>query len=113
LCRELAYQTVDQFEVLGTGTGIRCSVVVGGMDQHAQCLDLQTRPHIVVASPGRLAEIFKQASDLAAAFKRTAVLVLDEADRILEDTFLEPLKAILGVCDFVPSLVSGWMLWFL
>jgi superfamily II DNA/RNA helicase len=111
LCRELAYQTVEQIAAFGTGSGVRCCAVVGGMCQHAQSMELQLRPHIVVASPGRLAEILTHASDLAAVFKHLAVLVLDEADRILEETFREPLRAILRVSPSV-KMALPFLPWF-
>jgi ATP-dependent RNA helicase DDX47/RRP3 len=52
--RELAYQIAQQFEALGSGMGARCVVVVGGMDMVSQAVALAKRPHIVVATPGRL-----------------------------------------------------------
>ena len=52
--RELAYQISQQFESLGSPIGVRCAVVVGGMDMVSQAVALAKRPHIVVATPGRL-----------------------------------------------------------
>lgn len=52
--RELAYQIGQQFESLGAAMGMRCAVVVGGMDKVAQAIALAKRPHVVVATPGRL-----------------------------------------------------------
>lgn len=52
--RELAYQISQQFESLGSAMGARCAVVVGGMDMPTQAITLAKRPHIVVATPGRL-----------------------------------------------------------
>jgi ATP-dependent RNA helicase DDX47/RRP3 len=53
--RELAYQISQQFEALGSGMGVRCSVIVGGMDNMVvQSIALSKKPHIVVATPGRL-----------------------------------------------------------
>jgi ATP-dependent RNA helicase DDX47/RRP3 len=52
--RELAYQISQQFESLGSAMGVRCAVIVGGMDMPAQSIALAKRPHIVVATPGRL-----------------------------------------------------------
>lgn len=53
-CRELAYQIAEQFEALGSGIEVRCAVIVGGMDMVAQAIALSKRPHVVVATPGRL-----------------------------------------------------------
>lgn len=52
--RELAYQISQQFEALGASMGARCAVIVGGMDMPTQAIALAKRPHVVVATPGRL-----------------------------------------------------------
>ena len=52
--RELAYQISQQFESLGSAMGVRCATIVGGMDMMAQAVALAKRPHVVVATPGRL-----------------------------------------------------------
>jgi ATP-dependent RNA helicase DDX47/RRP3 len=52
--RELAYQISQQFEALGSSMGVRCAVIVGGMEKLPQSVALAKRPHIVVATPGRL-----------------------------------------------------------
>jgi NACalpha-BTF3-like transcription factor len=52
--RELAYQISQQFEALGHGMGAKCAVIVGGMDINTQRITLAKRPHIIVATPGRL-----------------------------------------------------------
>src|SRR6267142_809407 len=52
--RELAYQISQQFEALGSAMGVRCIVVVGGMDMVTQSIALAKKPHVVVATPGRL-----------------------------------------------------------
>ena len=52
--RELAYQISQQFEALGSAMGVRCIVLVGGMDMVTQSIALAKKPHIVVATPGRL-----------------------------------------------------------
>lgn len=52
--RELAYQISQQFESLGSAMGARCAVIVGGMDMPTQAIALAKRPHVIVATPGRL-----------------------------------------------------------
>ncbi|GMP83798.1 hypothetical protein CsSME_00037585 [Camellia sinensis var. sinensis] len=52
--RELAIQIAEQFEALGSGIGVKCAVLVGGVDNVQQSIALGKRPHIVVATPGRL-----------------------------------------------------------
>ena len=60
--RELAFQIAEQFRVLGSGINLRLSVVVGGMDMMTQALELQRRPHIIVATPGRLVDHMESSS---------------------------------------------------
>ncbi len=52
--RELAYQISEQFEALGSAMGVRCAVVIGGMDMPAQQIALAKRPHVIIGTPGRL-----------------------------------------------------------
>lgn len=42
--------------VLGSSIGVKCVVIVGGMDMHAQGLLLEKKPHIIIATPGRLVD---------------------------------------------------------
>ncbi|KAM3306030.1 ATP-dependent rRNA helicase rrp3 [Capsicum chacoense] len=51
---ELAIQIAEQFEALGSCIGVKCAVLVGGIDQVQWSIALGKRPHIVVATPGRL-----------------------------------------------------------
>lgn len=58
--RELAYQISQQFESLGSAMGVRCAVIIGGTDKPAQAIALAKKPHIVVATPGRLLDHLKE-----------------------------------------------------
>jgi len=60
--RELAFQISEQFAVLGSAIGVRTSVIVGGMDMITQALELDTRPHVVVATPGRVVDHLQSSS---------------------------------------------------
>ena len=91
----MAFQIAEQFRVLGSKIGLKQAVVVGGMDMRAQALELAKKPHIVVATPGRLVDHIRSSMD-AVHLKRLKFLVLDEADRMMEDTFAEDLEVILG-----------------
>ena len=92
--RELAFQIGDQFVALGAGASVDVAVVVGGLDARAHARALAARPHVVVATPGRLADLIGEHEDVAAAFSRAAALVLDEADRLLAPSFAGELAAI-------------------
>lgn len=52
--RELAYQIAQQVDALGSIINVKCATLVGGMDMVPQAIALSKRPHIVVATPGRL-----------------------------------------------------------
>ena len=59
---ELAFQISEQFAVLGAPFNLRTAVVVGGIDMMAQALELGNRPHVVVATPGRIVDLLKSTS---------------------------------------------------
>ncbi|KAG9451531.1 hypothetical protein H6P81_011496 [Aristolochia fimbriata] len=92
--RELAYQIADQFRALGSSFRLRCEVIVGGMDRISQARALMQRPHIVIATPGRIKVLLEDSKDIPAVFSKTKFLVLDEADRVLEVGFEEELEVI-------------------
>jgi ATP-dependent RNA helicase DDX49/DBP8 len=54
--RELAFQLSEQFDVFGKTVGVKTAVVVGGIDMAKQGCILAQKPHIVIATPGRLAD---------------------------------------------------------
>ena len=54
--RELAIQIAEQFEALGSGIGVKCAVLVGGIDMMAQAIALGKRPHVIVGTPGRVVD---------------------------------------------------------
>ena len=54
--RELAFQISEQFEAIGSVIGVKCAVIVGGMEFQSQSIQLAKGPHIIVATPGRLIE---------------------------------------------------------
>ncbi|XP_009886165.1 PREDICTED: probable ATP-dependent RNA helicase DDX49, partial [Charadrius vociferus] len=90
--RELAYQIAEQFRVLGKPLGLKDCVVVGGLDMVAQALELSRKPHVVIATPGRLADHLRSSNTFS--LKKLKFLVLDEADRLLEQ----------GSADFTADL---------
>ncbi|KAG1444351.1 hypothetical protein G6F56_010335 [Rhizopus delemar] len=92
--RELAYQIAEQFRVLGKNIGVKECVVVGGMDMMTQALELQKRPHVIIATPGRLRDHIRSSSG-AVNLSRCRFLVMDEADRMLSSTFVPELQVIL------------------
>ncbi|ALC39425.1 CG9253 [Drosophila busckii] len=93
--RELAFQIGEQFEALGVGIGIKCCVIVGGMDMVAQGLQLAKKPHVIIATPGRLVDHLENLKGFN--LKAIKYLVMDEADRILNMDFEVELDKILKV----------------
>ncbi|GJP52530.1 hypothetical protein CLOM_g11632 [Closterium sp. NIES-68] len=94
--RELALQIADQFKALGSSLSLRCAVAIGGGDMVEQAMQLASRPHVVVATPGRLREMLEQEETMGQVFSNLQFLVLDEADRLLDRGFEEEIGAILG-----------------
>ncbi|VDN59463.1 unnamed protein product [Dracunculus medinensis] len=95
--RELAFQIAEQFVALGAPINCKIAIIVGGRDQVAQAQDLIKRPHIVVSTPGRLADhINSDTEGIAKLFKKIQFLVLDEADRLLDGQYSVELKTILS-----------------
>ncbi|KAM5540345.1 hypothetical protein V8D89_005803 [Ganoderma adspersum] len=111
--RELAFQISEQFAVLGAPLNLRAAVVVGGIDMMAQALELGNRPHVVVATPGRIVDLLKSTSgewDLS----RVKFLVLDEADRLLTPSFAPELSYLFEIlpkerqtCLFTATLTAA------
>ncbi|GMK54517.1 hypothetical protein CspeluHIS016_0111030 [Cutaneotrichosporon spelunceum] len=85
--RELAYQLAEQFLAVGKPMGLTTETIVGGMDMLAQAQALEGRPHIVVATPGRLCDLLRSDGVEQGKLRRVQTLVLDEADRMLTPTF--------------------------
>uniref|UniRef100_A0A5B7BY30 Putative DEAD-box ATP-dependent RNA helicase 36 n=1 Tax=Davidia involucrata TaxID=16924 RepID=A0A5B7BY30_DAVIN len=92
--RELAYQLAEQFRALGSCLNLRCAVVVGGMDMINQAQTLMQRPHVVIATPGRIKVLIEENPDIPAVFSKAKFLVLDEADRVLDVGFEEELRVV-------------------
>ena len=90
--RELALQVARELEWLFAHTGARVTTCVGGMDPRAERRALQAGTHVVVGTPGRLRDhIERGALDLSSL----KVVVLDEADEMLDLGFREDLEEIL------------------
>ncbi|CAK9165657.1 unnamed protein product [Ilex paraguariensis] len=93
--RELAVQIAEQFEALGSGIGVKCAVLVGGIDHVQQSIALGKRPHVVVGTPGRLVDHLSNTKGFS--LHTTRYLVLDEADRLLNEDFERAIDEILNV----------------
>ncbi|KAG0084343.1 putative RNA helicase [Podila epicladia] len=95
--RELAYQIAEQFNVLGKTINLKDVVIVGGMDMMPQAIALSKRPHIIIATPGRLRDHINSSGASGMNLSKVKFLVLDEADRLLSETFADDLGGIFSV----------------
>ncbi|KAK7111865.1 probable ATP-dependent RNA helicase DDX47 [Littorina saxatilis] len=93
--RELAFQIADQFKALGEGIGIQCAVIIGGIDMMTQALMLGKKPHVIIATPGRLVDHLENTKGFS--LRSVKFLVMDEADRILNMDFEAEVDKILKV----------------
>ncbi|KAI1074040.1 ATP-dependent rRNA helicase RRP3 [Whalleya microplaca] len=83
--RELATQIGQAVEALGASISVRSTVIVGGLDMVPQSIALSKKPHVVVATPGRLLDHLEKTKGFKLA--ATKYLVIDEADRLLDMDF--------------------------
>nr|CAG8484637.1 14338_t:CDS:2 [Entrophospora candida] len=83
--RELAYQISETFESLGSVIGVRCVVIIGGMDMMTQAIALSKKPHIIIATPGRLQDHLENTKGFS--LRNLKYLVMDEADKLLDMDF--------------------------
>ena len=83
--RELALQIYEQFKAISSPQSLKPMLVIGGADMRKQAIALAQRPHVVVATPGRLADhIRTSGEDTICGLRRVRYVVLDEADRLLD-----------------------------
>jgi ATP-dependent RNA helicase RhlE len=91
--RELAQQVDDVLLGLAYHTSLRAGVLVGGTSMAPQEKSLRAGVELLVATPGRLLDHMRRSQ---ARFDQVSILVLDEADRMLDMGFLPDLKRIIG-----------------
>ena len=92
--RELAVQIAESIAVYGRHASVRTAVIYGGVGQNAQVNALRGGVDIVVATPGRLLDLIQQRH---CNLSDVHILVLDEADRMLDMGFIKPIRTIAGM----------------
>jgi ATP-dependent RNA helicase DDX49/DBP8 len=97
--RELAFQIAQTFRAIGASIALRAEVLVGGVDELSQAAALARRPHVVIATPGRLALLLRREDGSAGVLSRVRYLVVDEADRMLEAEYLPDLGVVLDAAS--------------
>ncbi len=98
--RELAMQVAEKVEQYGKDTCLKSLAVFGGVDEQAQKQRLIDGVDVLVATPGRLMDLYGQR---AVYFEEIEMVVLDEADRMLDMGFIESINKII---DCLPSEVQ-------
>lgn len=92
--RELALQIAENFDQYGSHTSVKCAVIFGGVSANPQIESLRRGIDILVATPGRLYDLFSQGEiDLT----HVEIFVLDEADRMLDMGFIHDVKKIISL----------------
>jgi ATP-dependent RNA helicase RhlE len=92
--RELAAQVAESVATYGKYLPLRSAVVFGGVKINPQMMQLRKGVDVLVATPGRLLDLYNQN---AVRFKQLEVLVLDEADRMLDMGFIHDIKKIIAL----------------
>jgi ATP-dependent RNA helicase RhlE len=92
--RELAVQVYESFRDYGKNLPLRSTVVYGGVDMNAQIAQLRKGVEVLVATPGRLLD---HVQNKTVMFNQVSILVLDEADRMLDMGFLPDIKRIIAL----------------
>ncbi|MEO0018599.1 MAG: hypothetical protein RLZZ522_1882 [Verrucomicrobiota bacterium] len=95
--RELAHQVAEQFEKYGKHTGMKVALLYGGVGLGPQAEALAAGADIVVATPGRLVDLFYRG---AMRFGELKTLILDEVDRMLDMGFLPQVRKIVNLCPW-------------
>jgi ATP-dependent RNA helicase SrmB len=94
--RELALQTLNSCEQLTVFTELTTALLIGGEDFKQQLSSLANNPQILIATPGRLVEHIENES---VSLSSLDILILDEADRMLEMGFSEDMYKIASICN--------------
>jgi ATP-dependent RNA helicase RhlE len=90
--RELAIQIEEAMSRVGVGTGVRSAVVVGGMSEAKQLQAIRRGVQVLIATPGRLCDFLDRK---LVSLESVKIVVLDEADRMLDMGFLPAVESIL------------------
>jgi len=92
--RELAIQVAESVTNYGANLSLKSVVVYGGVKINPQMMKLRKGADVLVATPGRLLDLYQQN---AVKFDQLEILVLDEADRMLDMGFIKDIKKILSL----------------
>ncbi|PYH76713.1 dead box ATP-dependent rna helicase [Aspergillus uvarum CBS 121591] len=111
--RELALQIYEQIKALSAPQSMKPLLITGGTDMRSQALALSQRPHVVIATPGRLADhIHTSGADTIRGLSRVRMVILDEADRLLSPGQGSMLPDVETCLSAVPSAAERQTLLF-
>lgn len=91
--RELAVQIVEEGGEFARGSGIKYTIVIGGVDIGRQMRDLSYRPSLVVGTPGRIKDLWERKAINLSDYQ---TIVLDEVDRMLDMGFINDMRVLIG-----------------
>lgn len=91
--RELAHQVEEMLQKIGRSLGLKTALIIGGASMRPQLDALRRQPHIIIGTPGRIIDHLEQKT---LSLEGISILVLDEADRMLDMGFAPQLKQILN-----------------
>ncbi len=91
--RELALQVEEELKKIGAALGVRTALLIGGGSMGEQLRSLRRDPAVTIGTPGRILDHLRQRT---VSFREVKVLVLDEADRMLDMGFAPQLKQIMN-----------------
>ena len=92
--RELAIQVDETLKKIAKSFGIRTAMIIGGAPMGRQVQELRRNPHVIIGTPGR---IINHIEERSIKLNDVSILVLDEADRMLDMGFAPQIKKILQV----------------
>ncbi|MBA3678872.1 DEAD/DEAH box helicase [Candidatus Saccharibacteria bacterium] len=92
--RELAQQIDEEFKAFARGLQLYSAICVGGVNIQHQIRELARHPQVIIGTPGRLKDLSNQGK---LDFRNTEILVLDEADRMLDMGFLPDIRFLLNL----------------
>ena len=90
--RELAIQVDEMLSKVGRSFNLKTAVLIGGEKPYKQLQALKRKPHVIVATPGRLIDFMQQKK---VRLDKVKVVVLDEADRMLDIGFMPQIREIM------------------
>ena len=92
--RELALQADEMLQKIGRSLGLATAVLIGGEGMGRQIAALRRRPHVIIATPGRLLDHVESKN---LKLDTVSIVVLDEADRMLDIGFAPQIRKILAL----------------